>query len=212
SPMVRLAGWNGWVPRRWCSVCWPALRWPLRRRLPGSRWRRWRWPAGASPLRGWPCAVWGDRLGDNSALITHQNSGDCAMIVRDTLYIDGKWVRPHGQGRLEVTDSSTGKPWASIPEGDADDAKAAVAAARRAFGDWAGMTPAARGEVLDRVAAEMKSRADELARAIATEVGMPLKMASRVQVAGPVAAWSAYAKMARDFEFEQRVGNSLVVR
>jgi aldehyde dehydrogenase (NAD+)/betaine-aldehyde dehydrogenase len=74
------------------------------------------------------------------------------------------------------------------------------------------MTPAARGEVLDRVAAEMKSRADELARAIATEVGMPLKMASRVQVAGPVAAWSAYAKMARDFEFEQRVGNSLVVR
>ena len=134
------------------------------------------------------------------------------MIVRDTLFIDGKWVRPQRQGPLEVTDSSTGKPWASIPEGNADDAQAAVAAARRAFAGWAGMTPAARGEVLDRVAAELKSRADELARAIATEVGMPLKMASRVQVAGPVAAWSAYAKMAGNFEFEQRVGNSLVVR
>src|SRR5690606_10344386 len=63
-----------------------------------------------------------------------------------------------------------------------------------------------------RVAAELKSRADELARTIACEVGMPLKMASRVQVAGPLASWSAYAELARSFEFEQRVGNSLVTR
>src|SRR5690606_11769485 len=97
-------------------------------------------------------------------------------------------------------------------EGNADDAQGAVAAARRAFAGWAGMTPAARGEVLERVAAELKSRAAGLARAIAAGGGVPLKMASRVQVAGPVAAWSAYAKMAGNFEFEQRVGNSLVVR
>ena len=65
------------------------------------------------------------------------------MIVRDTLYIDGRWVRPHGQGSLEVTDSSTGKPWARVPEGNADDANAAVAAARRAFDGWAATAPAA---------------------------------------------------------------------
>jgi len=134
------------------------------------------------------------------------------MIVRDTLFIDGNWVPPHGQGRLEVTDSSTGQPFAQIPEGDAADARAAVAAARRAFDGWAQTAPAERAEVLGRVAEQLKARADELARTIACEVGMPLKMASRVQVAGPLAAWGAYAKMAASFEFEQQVGNSLVAR
>jgi aldehyde dehydrogenase (NAD+) len=134
------------------------------------------------------------------------------MIVRDTLYIDGRWVRPHGQGSLEVTDSSTGKPWARVPEGNADDANAAVAAARRAFEGWAATAPAARAGVIERVAVELEARADALAQAIATEVGMPLKMAARVQVAGPLAAWSAYAKLAASFEFEKQVGHSLVVR
>lgn len=134
------------------------------------------------------------------------------MIVRDTLYINGKWVAPHGRGSLEVTDSSTGKPWASIPAGDAADAEAAVAAARQAFDAWSGTPAAGRADRIEAIAVALKARADELARCIATEVGMPLKMASRVQVAGPLAAWSAYASMAREFEFETRVGHSLVAR
>ena len=48
--------------------------------------------------------------------------------------------------------------------------------------------------------------------AIATEVGMPLKLARRVQTDGPVANWAAYAKVTEGFEFEQRVGSSLVIR
>jgi acyl-CoA reductase-like NAD-dependent aldehyde dehydrogenase len=134
------------------------------------------------------------------------------MIVRDTLYIDGKWVAPNGRGSLDVTDSSTGRPWASIPAGDAADAGAAVQAARQAFDAWSRTPAAERAERIDSVAAALKARADELATVIATEVGMPLKMASRVQVAGPLAAWAAYASMAREFEFETRVGHSLVVR
>jgi aldehyde dehydrogenase (NAD+) len=41
---------------------------------------------------------------------------------------------------------------------------------------------------------------------------MPLKMASMVQVAGPVWNWGNYAKLARGFEFETKLGNSLILR
>ena len=33
------------------------------------------------------------------------------------LYIDGEWVAPAGKGRLEVTDSTTEKVFATVPEG-----------------------------------------------------------------------------------------------
>jgi betaine-aldehyde dehydrogenase len=41
---------------------------------------------------------------------------------------------------------------------------------------------------------------------------MPLKLAGRIQAGLPIANFANYAKLLRDFVFEQRVGNSLVVR
>jgi betaine-aldehyde dehydrogenase len=47
---------------------------------------------------------------------------------------------------------------------------------------------------------------------IAQEVGMPLKLAARIQVGLPIANFANYAKIAKEFKFEEKVGNSLVVR
>jgi betaine-aldehyde dehydrogenase len=41
---------------------------------------------------------------------------------------------------------------------------------------------------------------------------MPLKLSARIQVALPIANFANYAKLAKEFSFEQKVGNSLVVR
>ena len=41
---------------------------------------------------------------------------------------------------------------------------------------------------------------------------MPLKMAGRIQAGLPIANFANYAKLLKEFVFEQRVGNSLVVR
>ena len=133
-------------------------------------------------------------------------------IRREHFYIGGRWVAPRGSGTLEVTDSSTEAPYATIPAGDAHDADAAVAAARAAFDGWAATPPAERGAALQRVADALKARSEALAQAIACEVGMPLKMAARVQVGGPVWAWGHYARLAAEFAFESRVDHSLVVR
>jgi aldehyde dehydrogenase (NAD+) len=133
-------------------------------------------------------------------------------IIRDKLYINGQWVAPKGQGSISVIDPSTEGIYAKIPEGAPEDASAAILAARAAFDSWSSLSGNQRGEFLDKIAAGLKARSAELSTAIASEVGMPVKMAGMVQVAGPVWNWGNYAKIAKEFEFETTLGHSLIVR
>lgn len=127
-------------------------------------------------------------------------------------YIGGAWVPAQSGAVLPVHDSSTGEEFARVPAGTAAEAARAVEAARAAFGAWSALSPAERADYLDKIAAGLKARTDELATTIAREVGMPLKLARAVQVGAPVFNWSNTAKIAREFPWEKRVGHSLVVR
>lgn len=133
-------------------------------------------------------------------------------IVRDKLFIGGQWVAPQGRGFIDVIDPSDASVYARVPEGAPADAEVAIAAARESFDAWSRTSPAERAAYIDRIAEGFQARSDELAHAIAHEVGMPLKLAARVQVGGPLGSWRRYAQLAREFEWEARVGNSLVVR
>ena len=127
-------------------------------------------------------------------------------------YINGQWLKAQSPQTLPVHDSSTEALMATVPSGTAAEAEAAVLAARAAFEDWSALPVETRAAYLDKVAAGIKARSEELALAIAREVGMPLKMARAVQVGGPAWHWGNFAKVARAFEWEKKVGNSLVVR
>lgn len=134
------------------------------------------------------------------------------MKTYDQLYIGGKWLKPAGSGTIDVIDSGTEAVIGRIPEGATADAEAAVEAARLAFDSWAATPPAQRAEYLQKIAANLKARTDELAAIIAGEVGMPVKLCRAIQVGSPVYNWNAYARLAREFAFETQVGNSRVVR
>jgi acyl-CoA reductase-like NAD-dependent aldehyde dehydrogenase len=134
------------------------------------------------------------------------------MQVRDKLYIDGAWVAPHGNGTIDVHAAATEEVIARIPEGDADDANAAVAAARAAFEGWAATPPSERAALLARIQEGMKSRADEIGRTIAQEVGMPVKLATRIQAGSPTFTFGMYAKLVGELKWEEKVGNSVVLR
>ncbi|WP_332774995.1 aldehyde dehydrogenase family protein [Polaromonas sp.] len=127
-------------------------------------------------------------------------------------YINGQWVAAQSSETLPVHDSSTEALMATVPSGTAAEAEAAVLAARAAFDGWAALPVETRAAYLDKVAAGLKARTEDMAVAIAREVGMPLKLARIVQVGGPTWQWSNFAKVARHFEWEKKVGNSLVVR
>ncbi len=134
------------------------------------------------------------------------------MQLHDRLFIDGRWIGSAGGNTLDVHDAATGEITSRIPAGTAADIDAAVKAARRGFGAWAQTPSETRAQTLEAIAAGLKRRSDDLARVIAREVGMPLKLAGRIQVGLPIANFTNFARLLREASFEERVGNSLVVR
>jgi betaine-aldehyde dehydrogenase len=134
------------------------------------------------------------------------------MDIREKLYIDGRWVPSAGTGRIDVICGSTEEVMARIPEGNAADVDAAVRSARAAFDGWAATPVAERAAFLRKIQAGLKARSEEIGRIIAREVGMPLKLATMIQAGLPVLSFGIFAEMLTGFQFEERVGNSLVVR
>jgi betaine-aldehyde dehydrogenase len=134
------------------------------------------------------------------------------MQVRDKIYVNGAWIAPHGKGTIDVHNSATEEVMARIPECDETDVNAAVAAARAAFEAWATTAPAKRAEYLQKIHEGMKARSDEIGKTIAQEVGMPVKLATRIQAGSPTFTFAMYAKMLGDYKWEEKLGNSIVIR
>jgi betaine-aldehyde dehydrogenase len=134
------------------------------------------------------------------------------MLNRDKFYIGGQWVAPSGSESIDVHNAGNGEVMGRVPAGGEKDADAAVKAARNALESWSATAPATRAEYLEKISTGLKARADEIAKTIAQEVGMPIKMSARIQAGLPIANFANYSRLLKEFQFEQRVGNSLVVR
>jgi acyl-CoA reductase-like NAD-dependent aldehyde dehydrogenase len=132
--------------------------------------------------------------------------------VHDKLYINGQWTEPTGKGLLDVINSTTEEVMGRVPEGTREDAERAVAAARAAFDSWSGLGVAERAGYLQRIAERLQARQQEIAAIIASEVGMPLPLATAVQAGLPAVVMGSYAKLLSDYKFEEQIGNSLVVK
>ncbi len=134
------------------------------------------------------------------------------MQLHEKLYVGGRWVAPLGTGAIEVINAATEEVMGRVPRGNAADADGAVEAAAGAFEAWAALAPAARAGFLEKIRAGLTSRADEIARTVAGEVGMPLALSKMIQAGLPITVTGSYAQMLKDFSFEERVGNSLVLK
>ena len=91
----------------------------------------------------------------------------------NTHYIAGQWQPGQGESLQSLDPFSQAVLWQG-QGATAAQVDAAVAAARGAFSLWAAHSLDGRIAVLERFAACLKSRADEVARAIGEETGKPL--------------------------------------
>ncbi|MDH1560206.1 succinylglutamate-semialdehyde dehydrogenase [Ectopseudomonas chengduensis] len=91
----------------------------------------------------------------------------------NTHYIAGQWQPGQGESLQSLDPVSQALLWQG-QGATAAQVDAAVAAARGAFSLWAAHSLDGRIAVLERFAACLKSRADEVARAIGEETGKPL--------------------------------------
>jgi succinate-semialdehyde dehydrogenase/glutarate-semialdehyde dehydrogenase len=94
--------------------------------------------------------------------------------VPTQLLIGGEWRDASGGGTLAVEDPATGESLVEVADGQAEDAKAALAAAAGAQGEWAQHAPRERGEILRRAFEAIVQRTDELALLMTLEMGKSL--------------------------------------
>ena len=133
-------------------------------------------------------------------------------MIRDKLYIGGKWVAPSSDEMADVVNSTTEEVMGRVPRGTAEDVDRAVRAARDAFPAWSETPIAERAAYLQKVADLLVARREQIGEVIAREVGMPIKLSQIIQVGQPIATFSALPAILEEFPFEERIGNSLVVR
>ena len=97
-------------------------------------------------------------------------------------FIDGAMVPPAAGHYLDKVDPATGAVFARVPDSDATDVAAAVAAADRAFEGWSHTPAAERSRFLIAIADRIDQRLDELARAESIDTGKTLALATSLDI------------------------------
>ena len=127
-------------------------------------------------------------------------------------YINGEWTDAESDEKLDVINSTTEEVIARIPQGTVNEADRAVAAAKAAFDAWSQTPVAERTGWLRKIHEKMEKRQEEIAKIISQEVGMPFKLSNIVQAGGPIKEIAAFADIADNYAFEEKIGNSVVVK
>jgi acyl-CoA reductase-like NAD-dependent aldehyde dehydrogenase len=91
--------------------------------------------------------------------------------------IGGRTVPPAAGEWLDKLKPADGTFLCRVARSGADDADAAVAAARDAQPEWAERTPVERGEILRELALRLRDRREEAAEIVGAETGKPLELA-----------------------------------
>ncbi|CAL9625150.1 Betaine aldehyde dehydrogenase [Streptomyces sp. enrichment culture] len=119
------------------------------------------------------------------------------------MFIGGEWV--DSEEHYAVIDPATEEVIATAAKGGAGHADAAVAAALRSFesGVWSATPPAERAAVIDRVAAAVGARAEELTLWGSRECGFPLRLAQAMCVGFPLEHLTHFAGLARSYAWER---------
>jgi aldehyde dehydrogenase (NAD+) len=127
-------------------------------------------------------------------------------------YINGEWVASAGGALHDIINPATEQAVGQVSFGTSHDVDRAVAAARAAFEGFSQWTVAQRTELLERIAEAYRSRLDDMAAAITAEMGAPAGFALKAQAGSGYGHIAAAIAALKDFEFEERIGQSLVVR
>jgi aldehyde dehydrogenase (NAD+) len=130
--------------------------------------------------------------------------------VIDRVYIGGRFVEPHGVELFDLHNPATGEVFGRVRLGDADDARAAIAAAKRAFPEWSRSTKAERIALLHRLHEAMNAKKDSLVEAIVQEYGAPISR-STWMASHASSSFLDAARALEGFDLVRRIGTADVM-
>lgn len=95
------------------------------------------------------------------------------------MLIDGEWVNAKSGKTRDITDPANGDLLAKVPEATAEDAKFAIAAARKAFdsGEWRKTSAQARGKLLFKVSQAIMDNFEKFVEMEVRDCGKPRREA-----------------------------------
>ncbi len=126
------------------------------------------------------------------------------------IYIDGRFVEPHGTELFDLHNPVLGEVFGRVRLGDVDDTRAAIAAAKRAFPAWSRSTKADRISLLHRLHEAMEARKGVLLDAIILEYGAPISR-STWMAAHASSSFMEAARTLENFDLTQRIGTADVI-
>ncbi|BAN26831.1 aldehyde dehydrogenase family protein [Caballeronia insecticola] len=132
------------------------------------------------------------------------------MQIIDQIYIDGAFVTPHGDEFFELFDPSTETVIGRVRLADAHDARAAIAAAKRAFPAFSRTGKHERIDMLKRMYEAVAAKEDALFDAIVDEYGAPVSRARWMARHASSVLLDA-ANVLESYAFERRAGTARVV-
>ena len=127
-------------------------------------------------------------------------------------FINGKWIEPADRSTLDVINPATEKAFATISLGNADDVDSAAKAAKSAFDSWSNSSIEERKEIISNILGGLKSRSDEMATAISSEMGAPMGLSKTAQVGSGLGHFINVLSILENFEFEEIRGTTKIVK
>ena len=121
------------------------------------------------------------------------------------LFIDGEWVLPSSDARIDVISPASEELFLSVAEARTADVHRAVAAAKDAFenGPWPRMSHQERAAYLREIGRHLPAFAERIAHSWTSEMGIVHSLAGAYcQFAGTV--FDYHASLADSFSFEER--------
>jgi aminomuconate-semialdehyde/2-hydroxymuconate-6-semialdehyde dehydrogenase len=103
-------------------------------------------------------------------------------LARIDNFIDGKFMPPARGAYLDNIEPATGKPYSRVADSDRHDVDLAVAAAEKAFPQWARRPAAERSRILLRMAELIERDLEKLARAESIDTGKPISLARSLDI------------------------------
>ena len=127
-------------------------------------------------------------------------------------YIDGNWTTPSSNRAMPVINPANLETHAIMACATEADVNDAVAAAHRAFPEWANTSGMERSDFMLEIADKMESRREDFVEAHVQTMGIPRHLAYEVQIEGPIQAVRYYADLARKIDSEQDEDGFLLAR
>ena len=126
-----------------------------------------------------------------------------------THYIDGEFIESHGREVIDVISPTDSRVIAHVTLGDEEDARRAIAAAKRAFATYGTSNPEERAEILRRLHKAASVHIDDLTAAMVEEYGGVVRFAGPIVESG-INAFLAAEKALHEMEWTRHWDKTIV--